>query len=161
MLFRSPNGGFVWAALDGGLWAWTPGQPARLLIETPKCAGVRVDGEELALAPVARDPSGQWLRRRLRFEFRYRIGDSKLRRVDAGPEGPFAGESTQGAWTARSHPYADLISLRSTDGGSFALAVHSPFQLAWAGPSLVVTITDGVALIFRDLQLKLASLLLT
>jgi hypothetical protein len=146
-----PGGAVVWAGLDGGLWEWSPGERGQRLIETPKCAGVRLDGQELVLAPTARDASGQPLRRRLRSELRYRLGESSLRPSAAGPEGPFASQSTQGSWAARSHPYADLVVLQSANGRSFVLAVHSPFQVAWAGPSLVVTITDGVALIFPRL----------
>ena len=164
---KMADGALVWAALDGGLWEWTPGElgrspreAGRFLIETPKCAGIRVDGDELVLAPIARDASGHLERRRLRHEFRYRIGDPWLRRADAGPEGPFASECSQGEWTARSHPYADLIALQSRDGRAFLLAVHSPLQVAWAGPSLVVTITDGVTLVFEGLADRVATLLL-
>jgi hypothetical protein len=159
-LLQMPDGMLVWAAFDGGLWEWTPGQPGRLLIETPKCAGVRVDGSELVLAPSALDAAGRLVRRRSRDELRYRIGESSLRRAVAGAEGAFGNESAQQGWTARSHPYADLISLRSEDGRALVLAVHSPFQVAWAGPSLIVTITDGVTVIFKGLRQKLAPLLL-
>jgi hypothetical protein len=150
-VLQTREGVLVLAALDGGLWEWTPGTSGQRLIETPKCAGVRFDGQELVLAPIVHDAAGQLLRRRLRYEFRYQIGESSLRRSAAGPEGPFGSQSTQGSWTARSHPFADLIMLQASDGRSFVLAVHSPFQVAWAGTSLIVTITDGVTLIFPRL----------
>jgi hypothetical protein len=47
------------------------------------------------------------------------------------------------------------VRLDAADGRQFVLAVYSPLQLAWAGPSLLVTITDGTALLFPRLMERL------
>lgn len=148
---QTSDGALIWASLNGGLWAWSPGQSGRLLIDTPKCIGLRVDNDHLVLSPVARDPSGKTSRSRLRVEHHYRPEDQGLRQGDATSNGPFAGHASRNGWTAMSHPFADLVRLDATDGRSFVLAVYSPLQVAWAGGSLVVTIADGVALLFPNL----------
>jgi 6-hydroxymethylpterin diphosphokinase MptE-like len=148
---RTAEGTLVFLAADGGLWEWTSDGAERRLIETPKCVGLRLDGDELVLAPVARSAAGYLLRQRLPFEYRYDRGDPGLRECAVGREGPSASRSTAASWTATTFPFADLVRLDASDGRSLVLAVYSPLQVAWAGASLIVTITDGVTLLFPQL----------
>ena len=81
-----PDGSPIWCALEGGLWDWLPGRLGRLIGETPSGC-LRLDGPDLAVAPVARDKSGRVVRRRLTHEFRYDVAEHTVRRTATGREG--------------------------------------------------------------------------
>jgi hypothetical protein len=138
-------------AAGGGLWEWLPGKPARLLIDTPECRNLYLEGDVLWLAPSVRDARGVFVRARGVDRLYYDSDRRALGHEACGPAGHETSVTRHGAWTARTFAYSDMIGLTHRDGQSIALACYAPFRAAWARRSLVVTTVDGSVLFFRRL----------
>ena len=149
------DGAVFWYGAGGGLWEWLPGGSGRFLVATPESCALRLDGQELVLAPIVRDSHGHVTRRRFVHEWRYDPSGGGCRETAAGLEGQCASVAERGGWTARTYPFSDLVRLDLADVPRVRLACYSPFGAAWAGPSLLVATPTGVVLLFRDLTDRL------
>jgi hypothetical protein len=80
-----------------------------------------------------------------------------LRRVQPGSAWSSA---RQADWLAFAHPHAGVVRLRRDDGRTVHVSCPSPFNVAWAGDSLVVTSGPGEpgVFLFRELASKLEAL---
>ena len=105
------NGSVFWYALGGGLWEWVPGGSGRFIVDTPHSCTLRLDGQELVLAPVVPDS-----RRRFVHEWRCDPSGGGRRETATGLEGQCASVAQRAGWTARTHPYSDLVRLDLADG---------------------------------------------
>jgi hypothetical protein len=148
-----PGGTAYWLAEHGGLWEWTPGQPGRLLTDTPICGGFEIDGEDFILYPLERNADDHLVvPRRFGHAWRYDTAARTLHRIPVAPEAQLSALSVSEGWTARTATFADRISVTHRDGRSAALACHAPLGVAWAGPSLLVTTMHAEMLLFRNLR---------
>jgi hypothetical protein len=146
------QGTMYWLAGVGGLWEWAPGRDARLIAETSAHGSLELAGVHIVLHPFERDPvTNQPVRRRQRSASRYEIASGAEDRVALSPVGQSGRTCIREAWTVRSHPYAGCITFTHQDGRVVGLACQSPFCIAWAGASLIVTTLNRDVLVFRDL----------
>jgi hypothetical protein len=139
----------AWCARDRQLWHWTPGTLARRGSVMPAAGFTRIEGAEFVVAPVERDGLGRAIRRRLGVEWRGTHTGHDWRPVVVGAQGQCAQVARRGSWTARTHPFADLVRLDADHGGAYWLACYAPLGIAWAGSTLVVVNCDGALLVFR------------
>jgi hypothetical protein len=148
--FPQPDGSFWWTSVRGGLWSWTPGGPWHRMVDTPPVLGLQrgTDGVRL-------DPRGDNLdfavRSRVSEAFCWRPGSDAVETIPIGAEGPCWSTSSNGEWTALAYPHADAILLRNHTGVQRALTCPYPFNVAWAGASLVVSTGRADVMVFRDL----------
>ena len=141
----------LWADAAGGLWQWSPGQKVEHVATMPGSGIPRVEGDYVFVAPTVRDRRGRVERRRLGYEWRVDLSTGTCIETAVGSAGQCARLARRGRWTARSHPFADLVRLVRDDGQSLLLACYAPLGVAWAGPSLVITTSDGAVVVFRHL----------
>ena len=145
------DGAAVFADATDGLWRWSPGHAADRLATMPGSGIPRMEGDHLLVAPMLRDHHGHVARRRLPYEWRVDPATGACVETTVGTEGQCAKVAHQGRWTARSHPFADLVRLDRDDGHSVLLACYAPLGVAWAGSSLVVTTCDGAVVFFGEI----------
>lgn len=144
-------GDAFWTDADGGLWQWRPGETARRLVTLPASGIPRMSADDLLVAPMPRDGEGRVVRTRLSHEWRVERSTGAIEVVATGPEGQVGKVATRGAWTAASHPGADLVRLSAPGREAWWLACRAPLGVAWAGASLVVVATGPHALRFPRL----------
>lgn len=152
--FPHPDGTILWTSVRGGLWSWTPGCEWRCLVDTPPLMGLQASGDHLRLEPRGQNLSFA-VREPLTEAFAWTPGADRVTVLPLGPEGPCWDTARAGAWTALAYPHADAVLLRHVDGGEQVLTCHYPFNVAWAGPSLVVSTGEGSLWAFRDLLTRL------
>jgi len=142
-----------WIDKDGGLWEWGPGRDARPIATAPAHGWLELSGAHLIVHPVERDatPRRVAVRRRLPYAWRYEIATGVHDRVSLPALGQSARTRVRESWTVRSHVFADCVTFTHRDGRVLGLACQSPFGIAWAGTSLIVTTWDHDVLLFRDL----------
>jgi hypothetical protein len=115
------------------------------------------DGTPVLVAgPISRDADGRMLRRRHEFEWVCGGDGTALRREPTGRDGIMSSASTNGAWTASAHPFADVINLHGA-GRQLLLGCYAPIEVAWLGASLLVVVADGSVLLFPDLAGRLGA----
>jgi hypothetical protein len=154
LAFPQETGEIWWTGFSGGLWSWVPGGAWQKLAATPSVLGLQKTDAGVLLASsggdirfVDRTPPAESLL--------WRPGSDEVVPVPLGPEGPCWSVATRGAWRAMAHPYADVIMLVHEAGLRVALTCSFPFNLAWAGSSLVVSTARGALLLFPDLATAL------
>jgi hypothetical protein len=142
-----------WVAMNGGLWEWGPGRDARPIAVAPAHGWLELAGAHLIVHPVERDATPRRLAvwRRLPYAWRYEIATGAHDRVSLPAVGQSARTRVRESWTVRSHVFADCVTFTHRDGRVLGLACQSPFGIAWAGTSLIVTTWDHDVLLFRDL----------
>ncbi len=146
------------ADMANGIWRWSPQhEPAR--VATMPGSGIpRFEGDTLLVAPMVRAQDGRVSRRRLPYEWRIEPTTGACVETAARPAGQCAKVARRDRWTARSHPFADLVGLEREDGHALLLACYAPLGVAWAGSSLIVTSSDGAVLVFGRLLDRLDAL---
>lgn len=140
-----------WTDAANHVWQWTPGEAASLIASLPMSGIPRFEGDVLLVAPTPRDPAARVARQRLAYEWRVDCATGHWTAIDAGPEGPCAKAATRGAWSATSHPAADLVRLQRAGRDPLWLACQAPLGVAWAGASLVVLAGGMSVLLFPEL----------
>jgi hypothetical protein len=149
------DGSSIWCAFEGGLWRWRPDFPVEFLVETPTPIHLHALGEAVRVDLATRRVDGTPVRRRLTSSLLWQPGARSLSAVAIGKDGQCTAEEHHGAWTARAHPYSDVVTLAGPDGRRARLAVHYPLTVAWAGSSLLVCTGDFQVLLFRGLETRL------
>lgn len=151
LAFPRPDGSIWWTAFSGGLWSWMPGGSWERLADTPPILSLRNAGDVVQLDPAGVDPSFAD-RSALTERYVWRPGTTHVTTVPLGPEGPCWSSSAARGWTASAYPHADLVLLQHGAGACHALTCADPFNLAWAGSSLVVSSRHGQLIVFVGLQ---------
>jgi len=152
-----PDGSAYFLEVTGELWDWVPGGTRRFVLFAPGAGFVRHEGTSVVLAPVTRSPKGVLMRRRSAFEWRTTGVPHEREEIAAAAEGQ-CNKVAPGVWTARSHPFSDLVRLERADGVAWLLACHEAHGVAWAGSSLAVTTQEGRLLLFPQLADRLDAL---
>jgi hypothetical protein len=154
LAFPQETGEIWWTGFSGGLWSWTPGGDWRRRADTPSVLGLQTTGDGVLLAPSGGDI--RFVDRTSPTEaFLWRPGSNRVEAVPLGPEGPCWSVSARGAWRALAYPYRDVVMLEHQSGLQVQLTCRYPFNLAWAGPALVVSTGAGDLLLFPDLATTL------
>jgi hypothetical protein len=152
-----PDGSAYWLEASGALWEWRPGGARRFVLFAPGLGYIRHEGRDIVLAPVARNAKGVVLRRRFMREWRCDGTPHVRHEIAAAPEGQCS-KVAVGTWTARAHPFSDLVRLDDRAGRAWLLACYAAAGVAWAGPSLLVTTQEGRLLLFHRLAERLDAL---
>jgi hypothetical protein len=146
LAFPRPDGSVWFTGFNGGLWRWREAAGWDLLVQTPPLIGLHEEGDAFRLDPAGFDGP-------LYTGWRWRPGAADAAPVPLGSEAQSWSSSRRGAWVAFAHPHADIVRLRHDSGRLVTVSCVAPFNVAWAGRSLVVTSCLGTAfvLLFRDL----------
>jgi hypothetical protein len=152
--FPQPDGSIWWTSVRGGLWTWVPGCEWRRLVDTPPLMGLRMHAGRVRLEPRGHNLSFA-VREPLAEAFEWTHSADSVELVPLGPEGPCWCTASAGAWVALAYPHADAVVLRHRDGGEHVLTCYYPFNLAWAGASLVVSTGEAEVWAFPDLLKRL------
>ncbi len=151
-----PDGRPVWTSLDGGLWTWTPGEPAaRRIAEVGPAVDVCWQDGAFRIGALPVLPDGRMPRIGVDASWRWTPGAAAPERVAVGPEGQSYATATGAGLTARAHATADLVRLTLRDGRTFNLMVYAPVAVGWAGRSLLVVTGLCDVLLFPDLPGRL------
>jgi hypothetical protein len=141
LAFPQSDGTIWWTGLDG-LWSWSPGGAWRRLVASPPVMRLHREPDVIHLEPFGHDSV---------HAYRWSPGADAVEPVPLGPEGPCWSSSTAHEWTASAYPRSDAVRLQHRDGTEHVLTCASPFNVAWAGRSLVVSTRRGELMLFRDL----------
>ncbi len=150
LAFPQPDGTIWWTSFQGGLWSWAPGRAWQRLVDTPPVMGLVTATDAVYLQPSG-DDSAFAVRPGVTDAFRWVPGTSTVEPVPLGPDGPCWSAACRNGWTALAYPHGHVIHLTHADGLRYALVCGRPFNLAWAGASLVVSTTRAELLVFHDL----------
>ena len=150
LAFPQEDGSIWWTTFNGGLWSWTPGDHWRQLVHTPPTMAVQRTGSTVRLDPAGSDPRLRD-RRPLREGFAWNPDSGTVEPIPLDAAGPCWSRASSGGWTAAAHPQSDCVLLSHRRQPSRALTCAYPFNVAWAGPSLLVSSGRGALLLFRDL----------
>lgn len=156
LAFPQVDGSIWWTSFEGGLWSWMPGQHWEQLVDSPPVMGLLTTREGVVLQPSGEDLTFT-TRPALTDAFLWTPGAAAVQPVPLGAEGPCWSMSSGPGWAARAYPYGDSIQLSHRGGVRYGLTCGSPFNLAWAGASLIVSTARGDVLLFRDLLSHLAT----
>jgi hypothetical protein len=151
------DGSVLWCTMDEGLWRWRPGDAPRKLVETPPLIWCEAIGEGYRLHPATRVAEAPARRIRLARGWEWLPGTDALVPADLGRPGQATSSAADGTWTARAHPYADLIAIRHESGETRWLGCYFPLALAWRRGDLLVATGGGTLLRFGGIHERLGA----